>query len=105
MRAVPRRARAAETRQVAQQIVTGCREELARADSKAAILIGITAGAIGLLGPILKPIREVSTHDIVAVVTGWAGLAMWGGALAAFTVAVFPRLRSRASAPAYFGRI
>src|SRR5262245_14948852 len=104
-RVLPSNAGIVETRAVAQQIVAGCREELARADSKASILIGITVGAIGLLGPVLKPLRGVASHELAAVATGWAGLATWGGALAAFTVAVFPRLKSHKSAPAYFGRI
>lgn len=89
----------------ARQIVVGCRDELARADSKAALLIGITIGAIGLLGPVLDPLTD-NTASAPSITTAWAGVAMWAAALVAFTTAVFPRLRSRSSAPvAYFGTV
>jgi hypothetical protein len=98
-----RSARAADTA-AARQIVVGCRDELARADSKASLLIGITVGAIGLFGPALQPVDH-GTASLAYITVAWSGVVMWAGALSAFTTAVFPRLKSRSSAPAAYFKV
>ncbi|GAA4141111.1 Pycsar system effector family protein [Streptomyces griseoincarnatus] len=96
--------------QVCERLLADLRTEIARADSKAAVLVaalGITAGVFsGLLAG-----RDWSPDALsaVAAVVWWAGTLALALSLPALLLAVLPRYRSGSWAPgqplSYFGDI
>jgi hypothetical protein len=97
----PARRPAPDPTAVADRLLSGCREELSRADGKASMLIGVTVGAMALLWPVgaTRPPTE-SPFGILAMAT-------WGAALVILMGAVFPKLSSRAAAEnvTFFGHV
>ncbi|GGS86682.1 MULTISPECIES: Pycsar system effector family protein [Streptomyces] len=94
----------------AARLLADLRVEIARADSKAALLVGalgMTAGVIG--GEVPGPHRSPGSFSAVGMTLWWAGAAALGLALLALLLAVMPRsLRSdwhEGSPLAYFGDI
>ncbi|MGW6412167.1 Pycsar system effector family protein [Streptomyces vinaceus] len=94
----------------AARLLTDLRVEIARADSKAALLVGalgMTTGVVG--GQLSGPHRSPASLSDAGAVLWWAGAAALVLALLALLLAVLPRyLRSewRAGTPlAYFGDI
>ncbi|HEX6074382.1 MAG TPA: Pycsar system effector family protein [Micromonosporaceae bacterium] len=100
-------ARRVEIELAAERLSARCREELARADGKASLLIGVAIGGLGLFGPRLMSPEQAGDTVYGVALLGYLGVAVWCGALIAFTSAVFPRLKSKASREqvAYFGHI
>lgn len=96
--------------QVAERLLTEMRAEIARADSKAAVLVaalGITAGVCsGLMAG-----RKWSPQDLSAAggVLWWAGILAFALSLLALLLAVLPRYGSDGWAPGrplcYFGDV
>ncbi|MER7825262.1 Pycsar system effector family protein [Streptomyces sp. NPDC096097] len=96
--------------EAAARLLADLRVEIARADSKAALLVGalgMTAGVAG--GPLSGPLRYPGSLSGSALALWWAAAASLALALLALLLAVLPRsLRSdwQAGSPlAYFGDI
>ncbi|MEU6083059.1 Pycsar system effector family protein [Streptomyces sp. NPDC047108] len=82
------------------RLLAEVRVETARADSKAALLLGALSMAVGLFGGILAARGEVlSGLSVTGTALLWAGLATLAGSLVCLLLAVLPRYGSSRWAP------
>ena len=89
---------------LARRLLTEAREELVRADSKAALLlaaVGVVAGA--LLAALLAQSWEPSLLSNAVEWLWWAGVVAVAVAIVALAVAVYPRTDYRGTKPDFIG--
>src|SRR5687768_12008653 len=96
-----------EASRLAEQILAESREELTRADAKASLLLAaIAIGVSAIAGAILQgawtPYELRSPWEAL----WWGGALLAGGALVAFALAIWPKLKHKSGGGVtYFGDV
>ncbi|WP_125262128.1 Pycsar system effector family protein [Streptomyces alboflavus] len=96
--------------QAAERLLTELRAEIARADSKASVLVAALGTTVGLFtGLLTRHDARLSGLSAGAAATWWAGVSALVFSMCALLLAVLPRYRNGTWAPgqplAYFGDI
>jgi len=99
--------REANTRAYAASVLKEAREELSRADSKAAILFaGLGVASSVVIAPVLSGSWTPSAMLALPATLWWAGVALLTLSLASFTAVLYPRTvypKKRITSLSYFG--
>jgi MFS family permease len=96
-----------EARKLAEQILTESREELTRADGKASLLLAaIAIGVSAIAGAILQGAWSPYSLQSPWEAVWWGGVVAAGGALVAFALAIWPKLKHKSGGGVtYFGDV